>query len=63
MKVTVDHERCCSSGQCALIAPEVFDQNEHDGAVVLLQPEPAPGLHAAVEDAADHCPCSAISLS
>ncbi|WP_062439917.1 ferredoxin [Herbidospora daliensis] len=63
MIVTVDRERCCSSGQCALIAPEVFDQDEHDGTVLLLRPEPGPELHAAVEDAADHCPCSAISLS
>ncbi|TKK88101.1 ferredoxin [Herbidospora galbida] len=63
MIVTVDRERCCSSGQCALIAPEVFDQNDEDGTVLLLQPEPAEDLHDAVEDAADHCPCSAISLS
>lgn len=43
--------------------PEVFDQNDDDGTVLLLQPEPAEELHDAVEDAADHCPCPAISLS
>ncbi len=63
MIVTVDKERCCSSGQCAMIAPEVFDQSDDDGTVLLLQPEPGQDLHDAVEDAADHCPCSAISLS
>ncbi|GAA0915578.1 hypothetical protein GCM10009574_018210 [Streptomyces asiaticus] len=32
MKITVDEEKCCGAGQCVLIAPEVFDQREEDGA-------------------------------
>ncbi len=42
MKVTVDQDKCVSSGQCVLNASEVFDQRDEDGVVVLLEPEPAP---------------------
>jgi hypothetical protein len=30
------------AGSCVLIAPEVFDQREDDGIVILLNAEPAP---------------------
>ncbi|WP_179201447.1 ferredoxin, partial [Streptomyces scabiei] len=26
MDIAIDHDRCIGAGQCALIAPEVFDQ-------------------------------------
>lgn len=42
MKITVDEEKCCGAGQCVLIAPEVFDQRDEDGIVVLLDAEPGP---------------------
>ncbi|MEV1121985.1 ferredoxin, partial [Actinosynnema sp. NPDC049800] len=32
----------------AWAAPDVFDQRDEDGVVVLLDPEPAEHLHAAV---------------
>ncbi|MFC4123008.1 ferredoxin [Nonomuraea zeae] len=62
MKVTVDEEKCCGAGQCVLIAPEVFDQNEDDGIVILLEAEPAEGQYAAVREAAAVCPAAAIAL-
>jgi ferredoxin len=62
MKVVVDRERCRGAGQCALTAPEVFDQSEDDGTVVVLDEEPPPELHAAVVRAAGLCPNSVISL-
>ncbi|MET8338947.1 hypothetical protein ABZV14_37720 [Streptosporangium canum] len=34
------------AGQCVLLAPEVFDQGEDDGIVILLAPEPAGESHA-----------------
>ncbi|MFE0378775.1 ferredoxin [Streptomyces inhibens] len=40
MHVSVDQDKCCGAGQCVLLAPEVFDQREEDGTVVLLNPEP-----------------------
>lgn len=62
MKVTVDGERCCGAGTCVILAPEVFDQRDEDGTVVLLDPEPATVLHGAVGDAADQCPGRAIEV-
>ena len=61
-KVTVDQDRCCGAGQCVLLAPDVFDQREQDGIVVLLEPTPAPDLHDAVREAANVCPAAAITL-
>ncbi len=40
MKVTVDQDKCVSSGQCVLNASDVFDQRDDDGVVVLLDDEP-----------------------
>ncbi|MGW4063588.1 ferredoxin [Amycolatopsis sp. NPDC004747] len=63
MKVTVDTGSCVSSGQCVLLAPETFDQNEDDGTVVLLAEEPPSGEEAAVRQAELTCPAAAIRLS
>ena len=62
MKVSVDEDKCCGSGQCVMLAPEVFDQREDDGVVMLLQVEPDAGRHAAVREAASMCPAAAIAL-
>ncbi|MFI7130644.1 ferredoxin [Nonomuraea sp. NPDC050153] len=62
MKVIVDEVKCCGAGQCVLIAPEVFDQNEDDGIVILLEAEPAADRHAAVREAAAVCPAAAIQV-
>ncbi|MYW96154.1 ferredoxin [Amycolatopsis rubida] len=62
MKVTVDEERCCGAGTCVLLAPDVFDQREDDGIVLLLDEHPGEELHATVREAATVCPGAAISL-
>lgn len=62
MRITVDQEKCCGSGQCALAAPDVFDQREEDGVVVLLDPAPPADRFVAVADAATVCPASAITV-
>jgi ferredoxin len=62
MKVRVDDGKCCGAGQCVLLAPEVFDQRDEDGIVVLLDPEPAPDLRPAVREAAAVCPAAAITV-
>jgi ferredoxin len=62
MKISVDEDRCCGAGQCVLIAPEVFDQREDDGIVILLDAEPGEDLHTAVRESADVCPGAAIFL-
>ena len=40
MRVTVDRDRCIGAGNCALIAPSVFDQEPEDAVVVLLDDAP-----------------------
>ena len=62
MKITVDEEKCCGAGQCVLIAPEVFDQRDDDGIVILLNAEPGADQHAAVRETAAVCPAGAIFL-
>jgi ferredoxin len=62
MRVEVDVPKCVGSGQCALLAPDVFDQREEDGMVVLLDESPPVELHDAVREAAVVCPAAVIRL-
>ncbi|WP_327675767.1 MULTISPECIES: ferredoxin [unclassified Streptomyces] len=62
MKVEVDVPKCVASGQCVLIAPDVFDQCDDDGMVVLLDESPAPELHDGVRESATVCPAAAIRV-
>ncbi|MBM7773767.1 ferredoxin [Actinokineospora baliensis] len=61
MRVEVDSDRCVGAGMCVLTQPEVFDQSEDDGTVVLLRAEPAPEQERDVLDAVHACPAQAIS--
>jgi ferredoxin len=63
MKVIVDQDRCCGAGQCVMLVPEVFDQRDEDGIVVLRNAEPPETLHARVREAASVCPAGAIRVS
>jgi ferredoxin len=62
MKVIIDQEKCVASGQCVLSAPDVFDQREEDGIVILLNETPAEGLADEVREAATLCPARAIRI-
>ncbi|WP_327596469.1 ferredoxin [Streptomyces chartreusis] len=62
-QVSVDRGRCIGAGMCALTAPEVFDQDEDDGRVLLLQTEPTAAHRAAARMAAGVCPSGAIILA
>jgi ferredoxin len=62
MKVAVDQDKCVGAGQCVLLAPDVFDQRDEDGVVVLLRKNPATELHDDVRQAAQVCPALAIEL-
>ena len=42
--------------------PEVFDQRDEDGIVVLLQENPPEELHARAKEAAQLCPALAIEV-
>ncbi|MFJ7215894.1 ferredoxin [Amycolatopsis sp. NPDC098790] len=63
MKITADTEACVASGQCVLLAPGTFDQDEEAGMVVLLADEPASGEDDAVRQAELTCPAAAIRLT
>lgn len=62
MRVAVDQDRCIAAGQCVATAPDVFDQRDEDGVVVLVKAT----LDAADEDdvrsAARVCPALAIQI-
>ncbi|MDI1465897.1 ferredoxin [Catellatospora sp. KI3] len=63
LRVAVDREACCGSGNCVRTAPEVFDQDDADGLVLLRRSEPAPGDWDAVRQAAYNCPAGAIAVA
>jgi ferredoxin len=62
MRITVDQDKCVSSGQCVLNAGEVFDQRDDDGVVVLLTDDPPAGQVDHVRKAAAACPAMAIDI-
>jgi ferredoxin len=62
MKVTVDQDKCVSSGQCVLNAVDVFDQRDSDGVVILLVDSPPDDQVANVRNAAAACPALAIDI-
>jgi ferredoxin len=62
MKVSVEADKCVAAGHCVVAAPDVFDQNEDDGVVIVLDDEPGPEHHDAVRQAAQLCPAAAIRL-
>jgi ferredoxin len=63
MRIQVDRDRCRGAGQCALNAPELFDQSEEDGTVVVLDEQPLPALQEKARLAAALCPNSVIRLT
>jgi ferredoxin len=62
VKVTVNQDKCVSSGMCVMNAADVFDQNDDDGVVVLLNAEPGPEYAENTRKAAAACPALAIHL-
>ncbi|MEV6979089.1 ferredoxin [Kitasatospora sp. NPDC093806] len=63
MQVSVDRDRCCSSGQCVMTAPEVFDQDDRDGLVRVLQAVVPSSWSADARLAAQLCPGGAITVT
>jgi ferredoxin len=60
MRVIIERDRCVASGQCVMLAPTVFDQDD-DGIVVLVKGQPDEGEKAGVEESIRVCPSLAIS--
>ncbi|MEU7864383.1 ferredoxin [Nonomuraea sp. NPDC049141] len=63
MRIAADTTRCIGAGMCAFTSPEIFDQNEQDGTVVLLRPEPSDAQADTVRRAIRNCPSGALSLA
>lgn len=61
MRIIADTTACVGAGQCALVAGTLFDQDD-DGIVVTLDPEPSEADEPLARRAASLCPARAITL-
>ncbi|QMU71586.1 ferredoxin [Streptacidiphilus sp. P02-A3a] len=61
MGIEIDRDVCAGAGQCTRNVPDVFDQDDDDGLVVLLR-QPAPEEEAVVRRAVSLCPSRALRL-
>ncbi|MCX4627089.1 MULTISPECIES: ferredoxin [unclassified Streptomyces] len=61
MHIDIEKDVCIGAGQCALVAPDVFTQDD-DGFSTLL-PGRDGGHSALVREAARACPVRAITVS
>lgn len=61
MRITADTSACVGAGQCALVAGELFDQDD-DGIVELLVDVPDGADEPAARRAAALCPARAITI-
>ena len=62
MQVRVDRERCVGAGNCVRTLPAVFDQDDDEGLVTLVDAEPPASVAGLVDVAVDLCPAGAISV-
>jgi ferredoxin len=60
VKVQANRDVCIGAGMCLMTAPDVFDQSDDDGLVILLDehPEDTPSVREAIAN----CPSGAISI-
>lgn len=59
MRVEVDYDRCEGNAVCVGIAPDLFDLDDNDYAVVKADPVPA-DQEALAEQAIAECPRAAL---
>ena len=63
LKLEIVHERCQGAGLCALTAPELFDQDDEAGLIVVLDGSPeSPEQQDAARRASTLCPNSVIQV-
>ena len=63
MRIVADSSRCAGAGQCVLTDPELFDQSEEDGTVIVLVPRPAAAHQDRAAQAVRLCPSGAITIA
>ena len=61
--VEVDHQACIVSGQCAFLAPEVFEVAGDESVINVLKPRIGSDLVASAIDAENGCPAGAIHVT
>lgn len=61
MRIVADRGACRGAGQCVFTAPELFDQDDVEGRVVVLVAEPDDP--ASASRAVQACPNRALSLA
>ncbi len=59
MRVEVDHDRCEGNAVCVGIAPDLFDLDDDDYAVVKVDPVP-PDQEDLAEQSVAECPRAAL---
>ncbi|GAA2606949.1 ferredoxin [Paractinoplanes durhamensis] len=62
VRIEFDEPRCVAAGQCAMVAPELFDQRDDDGVAIVLNASPGPDQQDDAREAAAVCPAAAIRL-
>jgi len=62
VRVAVDLEACQGYVACVLAAPDVFDVDDAEGKVVVLQVRPSEEHEAETETAVRACPAQALFL-
>lgn len=63
VNVTAKREQCIGAGLCVLTAPEVFEHDEEEGLVTVLNATPSADLRDKVSQAHELCPARAIELA
>ncbi|BAH55917.1 MULTISPECIES: ferredoxin [Rhodococcus] len=61
MRIVLDENRCSSTGMCEATAPEFFEVGD-DGALHILDANPADCHRALIEEAVGVCPTDALSI-
>ena len=61
MRIIANTTACVGAGQCALVAGELFDQDD-SGIVIVLEDHPIASDEAIARRAAALCPSRAITL-
>lgn len=62
IRIYADPQKCVGAGQCVRNVPQIFDQREHDGIVVLLTQTAPDALAPALKKAEQLCPSQAIRI-
>ncbi|MGW7444574.1 ferredoxin [Kitasatospora sp. NPDC054795] len=63
MRIRTNPDSCIGAGRCYLAAPDLFDQDDRDGTVVVLADRVAGAQLAGARTAVEECPTRTLSLT